>query len=59
MTECSKRKLIQKEENKPKAEQIDREDIVATPSTEGTAPNHTGRRAKMCFLKKEVNYKHT
>lgn len=54
MTECSKRKLIQQEKNKPKAEQIDREDIAATPSTEGRAPNHTGRRGKMCFLKKEV-----
>lgn len=54
MAECSKRKLIQQEKNKPKAEQIDREDVAATPSTEGRAPNHTGRRGKMCSLKREV-----
>lgn len=54
IAECSKRKLIQHEKNKPKDEHIDREDVAATPSTEGRAPNYSGRRGKMCFLKKEI-----
>lgn len=59
MTECSKRKLIQQEKNKPTPEQIDREDIAATPSTEGRAPNHTGRKRKDVSSKKKIYSIHT
>lgn len=50
----SKRKSIQQEKDKPNLEQIETEDFLATPSTAGRVPDHTGRRGRCVSSRKEV-----